>query len=750
MTNSSDSDSLPENIPTNDINQKVGENQGLVVGQASGSTVIGSIHNYYHAPDISNKAETVPLVLGENPYKGLEAFEEEDRDRFFGRDTEIKGENGLLKKFQDLRDDQNAIRILPVYGASGSGKSSLVKAGLVPILRDGLKEGDRLVLMKPSGDPIGELAKVLAHNIIDKRVPVEEISDFKTWLLEQNEVLTSDGKKNKDFDGLHRIIDSAKGVKSLILVIDQFEEIYTYGTSQDQRDAFVYNLLCAANAAKYFSRKVLVILTMRIDFVGKTHEYSSLNKLFASPTGVYVPIMQREQLAIAISEPAKRLGYLFTEETVDLLLEQSQGQEGALPLLQFALTQIWEGLLTGIAPIETLRKIGGVGGALAKKAQEAYDVLKTDQEKQIARSIFLRLILLNDGNRATKCRVGMSGLLIDGHTEQLIHKVVEHFTDPKARILVTSAPIENPKLETVEISHEALIDNWEELKSWLNKNEKAKLQWQEIDRLSKKWESRDRSKDYLLQDRNLRDALEFQKSIRDSKTNEVNLSPLISEFIVASQKKKKSDSTKRIATIFIFPTLILTPLIFHFGTLFIANQIIYKKGCESDFLIDFFLHYHIDYAGKKEFSEIQLCNEYLRGTKLSKIIMINPVFETANLSNSNFHGATLINSNFKGASIAYSDFRDSLLMGSDFSCSDKNKTCSDLWGANFENSKLIDANFKKAFLEKTSFRKSDLTNANLDEAQYLTEEQLQGAILCQTTLPKYLSISGNRNCPKNK
>lgn len=741
MTNSSDSDSQLGNIPTNDINQKIGDNQGLVVAQASSSIVIGTIsNNYYHAPDISNKAETVPLVLGENPYKGLEAFEQEDRDRFFGRDDEIKGENGLLKRFQSLRDDQDAVRILPVYGASGSGKSSLVKAGLVPLLRDGLKDGDRILLMKPSGDPIRELAKVLVHELIDSQCPVKEIDNFKAWLLEQNEVLVNDGKKDKDFDGLHRIIDSTKGVKSLILVIDQFEEIYTYGTPKDQRDAFINNLLCATDAAKYFSRKVSVILTMRSDFLGKTHECPKLNVLFAAPSGFYVPIMQKEQLAIAISEPAKRSGHTFTEETIDLLLEQSRGQEGALPLLQFALTQIWEGLLQEprALPINTLRKIGGVGGALASKTQEAYDLLRTDQEKQIARSIFLKLIFLNDDNRKTRRRASILDLLIEDYKEQSVREVVAHFAQSKVRILVTSAAIDNPNLEIVEIAHEALIDNWEELQDWLRENEQVIVHRDEIERLRKKWESQNRSKDYLLEGRNLRDALEFQKSVRDSKIREVDITVLTTEFIAASQKKKRSVSIKRLATIFIFPTLILTPLIFHFGTLFIANQIIYKKGCNRVSSAKFFLQYLIDYGGITELSNINLCGEYLSGINLNKIKLITKSnFSNLDLSNSKLEVTTLRDVNMQNLVLRSTSLRETTLINVDLS------------NASLLGTNLKQTVFKKAVLQNTSFDIAILKNSvfiesDLSEALDLTSQQLSQSKICRSKLPQTINI--NHDC----
>lgn len=711
MTNSSDSDfqmgNTPQNLSTTDINQKVGENQGQAIGQTFDSVIVNTLNIYQGYSEPALETKTNPTMLGENPYKGLEAFEEEDRDRFFGRDAEIKGENGLLKRFQDLRDDQNAIRILPVYGASGSGKSSLVKAGLVPILRDGLKEGDRIVLMKPSEDPIGELAKALAHDMIDNPFPVKEISDFKARLLEQNDIQEQDGTIKKGFDGLHQIINSAKHVKSLILVIDQFEEVYTYQALPSQRDAFIENLLYAAS---HRSQKVSVILTMRIDFVGKTHEYPRLNKLFASPPGVYVPVMQRDQLAIAISEPAKGAGHIFTEEIIDLLLEQSQGQEGALPLLQFALTQIWEGLSTGIAPIDTLRKIDGVGGALAKKAQEAYDSLKTDQEKQIVRSIFLKLILLNDDNRATRRRVAILDLLIGDPKEQSVREVIAHFTQPKVRILVTSAPIENPNLETVEIAHEALIDNWEELKGWLRENKKAILQRDEIERLRYKWESQNKSKEYLLQDRLLRDALEFQQAQKDNP--EMDLSNKDKQFVDKSRKKQRQAFLKSAAIFLVFPavgTLIAT----HFFLLNLAQKILTSedKECKQNREIPILVQYMILIGQKENLERSVFCND--------------------NLSRLDLSGATLWKANFRAAQLVKTKFYDAYLVE-----------------ANFQKANLHGTDFTESNLEKANFEGSIILRTDLATAKGLQQYQLEKSVICQAKLPKGFTVDPNRDCKK--
>ena len=743
MTNSPDSDSQLGNISTNDIDQEVGGNAGLIAAQIFGGTAIGTQNitiSFPHPFDVSDKTENSPLVSGENPYKGLEAFEEEDGGRFFGRDTEINGDNkpngerGLLKRFHEL--SQNAIRILPIYGPSGSGKSSLVKAGLVHALRKDLKKDGRIIVMKPSEDPIRQLAKVLVHSMTDDLLIENEISDCKTELLRQNDT------PEKSFDGLYRMIDSARQIESLILVVDQFEEIYTYQDLPDQRHAFIENLIYAAS---HPSQNVSVILTMRSDFLGKTQKLPCLNALFSSQ-GFLVPIMQKEQLAIAISEPAKRSGCKeLTEETIiDLLLEQSRGQEGALPLLQFALTQIWEGLLTGIKPRDTLKRIGGVGGALANKAQEAYDSLKTDQEKQIARAIFLKLILLNDDNRSTRRRVPILNLVIGDHKEKSVREVVALFAQPKVRILVTSAPIDNPKLEIVEIAHEALIDNWEELKVWLRENKKVMLQRDEIERFRHKWESQNKSKDYLLQDRLLRDVLEFQQAQKENP--ETALSNEDKKFIKESINKQRTKTLKLTSVSLIFP-LIGTLVFVHFQVISKANSILSRNDCNPDSEIKGFLEYMWLTGYANRLRDLKLCGKDLRRIKLPRAVMPNSNFQLTNLANSDFRGAMLANADFKGATLAYANFSgNAFLVGADFRC--KETDCTALFGTNFQSSKLMESKFQGALLEDANFTNVDLTDANLEGAKGLTTDQLKDAVICRTTMPSYLtSIPQNRNCP---
>ena len=387
MTNSSDSDShlgnTPQNLSTTDINQKFGENQGQAIAQMIGGTAVGQLIVYLsNIPnDSTAKSATPSSGLGENPYQGLKAFRETDGDRFFGRDEQIAI---LLEKFHGLHVHSSTVRILPIYGPSGSGKSSLARAGLIPALGKHplpSKDRGRVVSLTPGLRPLETLANVLARIMTNDPMAVEKSEELERVLKKKND--------NQKYEGLRRIASILPDIdfSPLIILVDQFEEIYTYQaqdhqSGNDERDAFVENLLCAAGDP---SQNVSVILTMRSDFLGKTQQHhQSLNTFFSSH-GYLVPAMQREQLAIAITEPAKRAGSDIDRATVNLLIKDSHGLEGALPLLQFALMQIWEGLLIGVSPADTfdaLEKIGGVGGALASEAKRLYEALTTDQQQQ--------------------------------------------------------------------------------------------------------------------------------------------------------------------------------------------------------------------------------------------------------------------------------------------------------------------------------------------------------------------------------
>ncbi len=672
------------------------------------------------------------------------AFREEDSDRFFGREVQI---DKLWQKFCDLHQDESTVRILPIYGPSGSGKSSLARAGLIPALGKRTLPGrdrSRLGVLVPGTHPLEALATVLARIATNDTTPVEKAQEFERVLKTQSD-------KGK-YEGLRRIADGLPDIafSPLMILVDQFEEVYTYALLPDkterdrfiaERDAFIENLLCAAAEP---TKRVSIILTLRSDFLGDTQQHPRLNKLF-STQGFLVPVMQPEELKIAITKPAEQAKHKLDIAIVQLLIEQTQGREGALPLLQFALTRIWEGLQNEIEPTETLQRIGGVGGALAGEAERVYKSLKPE-DQAIARSIFLALVQLNENSGDTRRRAAVSELIATDGDEDRVWSVINLFAAPRVRFLAIFLDKQQGEMiEMIEVAHEALIRNWKQLQDWLKECREALRKKRKIEQAAEEWKYQKKSKDYLLQGRVLRDAREFLQAQKEN--TETSLSGLATEFVKASVKKQQIDFKKKILTIFVAPSLLLTPLIFHFGTLLIANQVLYKKDCHPDANIGFFLQYLVKYGGKKELSGLQLCREYLGDVKLSGIIMPNTNFEKSNLSKSHFDKAILADSNFRGSFLAYTDFSNALLMGADFRCSEQNSECSDLLNANFENANLTESKFQQAILENANFRGANLTKANFSDAQKITENQLKKSIICQTLLPKHIKIPKDRNCP---
>ena len=475
-----------EQIVRGDRNQTIGQVLGgMVVYVSGGQAIINA------APEASD------TELGPNPYKGLLAFQETDGDRFFGRDTQIKQ---LWQNFCDLPEAESGVRLLPIYGPSGSGKSSLARAGLIPELaRRPIPGRDRarVAVLVPGARPVEALATVLARISTNDPSPVAKTQEFRDALLRVNEADGEEGQKEDRYDGLRRIADALPdiAISPLIVVVDQLEEIYTLCKDADERQTFVRSLICAASDR---SNRVSVIVTMRSDFLDETQKYPELNRLF-SMQGFLAPVMNKAELRSAISKPAELAGHPLDEQTIDRLIYETADRAGALPLLQFALSQIWEGIEKGISPAETLEELGGVGGALAEKAERVYAGLKPAQPI-IARRIFSGLVQLGEGTRDTRRRVTVERLMSRKDEPTAVYEVLEKFTDPRAR-LITCAATEDGE-DTAEVTHEALFDHWVRFQGWLDESrselrfqrrlEVAAVEWDKMDRPEGKlWRSPD-------------------------------------------------------------------------------------------------------------------------------------------------------------------------------------------------------------------------------------------------------------------
>jgi len=696
MTTPSDSESAFTSEPTTKITQDIAETQGQVIAQMMGGLAVGQLTVYLsqtQTPPKTIETATDSVELGENPYQGLKAFREMDGDRFFGRDTQIQK---LWSRFQELHGDRTTIRLLPIYGPSGSGKSSLARAGLIPALgKQPLpgKERGRVVVLTPGTHPLEALATVLVRIATKDEIPVAKTREFKQELLQLNE--------KQQFDGLRRIADVLPDIafSPLIVLVDQFEELYTLCDDDQVRHAFVENLLCAASDS---SQRVSVIITMRSDFLGKTQQHPRLNQLFSSQ-GFLVPIMQPEELAIAITEPAKRASYELDKATVQLLVEQSKGQEGALPLLQFALTQIWEGLRKGKKPADILEQIGGVGGALANEAKRLYYSLTVEQQK-IARSIFLALIQLNDDRKATRRRVAISELITSEHDAPLVREAIDRFASPGVWILVTFC--NEQQVEMVEVAHEALIRNWQELQEWLNKHWENLRKKRKIEQYALDWQDNQKSKGYLLQGRSLRDAREFMQAQKDN--SETSLSNLAKEFVKASQRKELQGFLK-VAIIPFIGTLI--PI--HFFLFNLAQTAINKKDveCQQDREMPFLVWYLVFVGQKDNLEGANFCGDNLSDLTLSDATLYKANFRKSQLENTNFQRAFLVR-------------------------------------ANFQNANLRDADLSEASLEDADFQGSFLYRTNLTTAKKITDAQLKKSLLCNTKVPEQSKLDPDRDCKK--
>ncbi len=432
--------------------------QVQVAGDASGNTVITGDGNVVII-QATSRLEAVaapPAALGPNPYLGLTAFTE--AERFFGREALTQR---LWEAFWALHTPLPGqpvpLRLLPILGPSGCGKSSLVRAGLLPALArqplPGLRT-PRVAVLTPGAHPLEALANVLARIATQDPTPVAKSREFAEELRQT----TTPGA----YDGLRRIAESLPDIATspLIVLIDQGEELYSLCDDEEARLIFVSNLL---HAVADRAARVSVLLTLRSDFLGQTQRHAALNQAIAAAV-VLVPAMDQEELRRAIAEPARQAGQPLDAATVELLMQETAGHEGALPLLQFALMRLWDGLAAGVAAAETHRRIGGVGGALAGEAERLYAPLSA-ADQAVVRRAFLGGVQLGEGTRDTRRRVPVAELVAHGEEPQHVRAVLHLFAHPDARLLTFAAAADGT--DTVEITHEVLFEHWQTLRDWL-------------------------------------------------------------------------------------------------------------------------------------------------------------------------------------------------------------------------------------------------------------------------------------------
>ena len=427
--------------------------------------------------------------LGICPYMGLEAFNETRAEYFYGREALV----------QKLLNHVNHKSSLAVVGASGSGKSSVVQAGLMASLRQGkhIPGGDSwwLGCFRPGSKPVRALAKLLANSSSDRR----------------KEQLQIEGLLYQGVEGFVRWLRS-RSEPVVVLVIDQFEELFTLAAEGD-RSLLIELIL---GAVQYAGDRFKLVLTIRADFTASCLEIPALARLLQQNSVLVPPYLTQEDYRSSIIKPARQVGLEVESGLVEVLLQDLDRSAGDLPLLQFVLQQLWSRRENGKLTLNAYQDLGRIQGALEKQAQKVYDSLD-EETQECARWIFLNLTQLGEGTEDTRRRITKSDLVVAKYPEALIDKTLRILTEAKLLVVnldsgnntgqsrsAADPPEDDLFLEamrqeaTVEVVHEILIRHWSTLRWWLEENRSRLRSQRQIEQSAVLWQQNNRQNDFLL------------------------------------------------------------------------------------------------------------------------------------------------------------------------------------------------------------------------------------------------------------
>jgi WD40 repeat protein len=414
--------------------------------------------------------ECINMTQAECPYQGLEPFTKDKAQFFFGRDSEV----------ELLRNQLNEHNLIFVVGSSGVGKSSFIQAGLVPSLEQ--KGWKILKLIKPGLNPINKLQEIFEDFFRDNG----QLARFEKWY--ENLISATANSEN-----LVSLLENLAGTQKLLLVVDQFEEIFTICTNQEQRSSFL-NLLYQFAIA---SSRLFIIVNMRTDFGFLLNTYPETSRLYQNRTiGIhFLSRLQGENLTAAIIQPVRKQGYEFGEGLLELILRDVD-EENCLPLLQFTLKELWECGVQDTQNKQLLIKhyinIGGLKGSLNLRADEIYKRLETDLQREVAERLFLSLVQTNKDTRDTRKRQREENILNIGGTDeerQAINDVLNRFVDE--RLLVRDG-------QWVDIAHETLMEAWQKFKEWRTKDRDLRRLIERIREAFQEWKIHEKEVDFLL------------------------------------------------------------------------------------------------------------------------------------------------------------------------------------------------------------------------------------------------------------
>jgi hypothetical protein len=445
---------------------------------------------------IAFDARELPSLEGVRcPYLGLSAFSEDDSDLFFGRQALLEAIIGRLDETP----------LLAVVGASGSGKSSIVRAGLIPALRSGrLVHGSAswsvLPVVLPGSTPLENLARAVIRAEAPEGAPPDPAAGAPA---DGDPVADLAAAMRRDAGALAARLDRPGG-SPVVLVIDQFEEIFTLCDDKGAVEAAFTNLLglIRAGADAEAGPKNRIVLTMRIDFEVYVLKYPEFRREFERGRVAITPL-ERDELREAIERPARAVGLEFERGVVDKLIEDTYGEPGALPLLQFALMRLWRDRRRNKVAMEAYAGLGGARLALATVADAVYDGLRTVESRDAAKRIFLRIVRPGKGLEVTNRRLREQDLFPENEDHGRTRAVLDRLI---AEGLIRRTHGLGEQDTQVEVAHEALVRNWPQLVDWLNDERAAIVARQGWEDKVAEWVHRGRGREALLDEAQIRDA----------------------------------------------------------------------------------------------------------------------------------------------------------------------------------------------------------------------------------------------------
>ncbi len=432
------------------------------------------------------KREDAP-ASGLSPYKGLDYFDETDADLFVGREVLTEKLVGRTLALISAAEGTQ-VRFFAIVGASGSGKSSLVRAGLVPALRwDKRSASLQVHVFTPTAHPLESLASALASEHSTMGAIASLMDDFAAAPRTLGLYVRQGLKKSSG--------------SFMLLVIDQFEELFSLCRDEDERTAFIGNLLTAAGET---DGKTIIIITLRADFYPHCANYLPLREALAAHQE-YIGAMNDDEMRRVVEEPARRGRWEFAPGLVDLILHDVGHEPGALPLLSHALLETWQRRHGRLMTLSGYASAGGVRGAIAETAETVYTDQFSHTQQAIARRIFLRLTELGDENATgdTRRQATFDELVLKPEESEATQVVLKALAD--ARLVTTS---EN----SVQVAHEALIREWPTLRSWLEENREGLRLHRQLTEAAQEWLAVDREPDILFRGARLAQAREWAES----------------------------------------------------------------------------------------------------------------------------------------------------------------------------------------------------------------------------------------------